>query len=288
MPKCRIIGVVIAKGDWAVQSRQFRRHLPIGRTSVVVDYLNRWGIDEIALLDMDASKEGRGPLFDAIHECARLCRVPLAVGGGLSDLPRIEQAFRIGADKVVLNTAALANPGLVTEAARRFGDQAIIVSIDVQQTAPGRYEVIRLGREKTGRNPFDYAKQAVDMGAGELLVNSVDRDGMKQGYDLELLRRVTDLVPIPVIACGGVGRPGHFLEAFEAGITSVAAANYFSWCEHSVALAKRYLASRGARVRHETLLEYEELAVNDSGRLAEMDEGRLQHLRFKHIEEEVI
>lgn len=287
MPKCRLLGVVVAKGNWAVQSLQFRRHLPIGRTTVVIDYLNRWGIDEIILLDMDATRQGRGPLYDNIVASARPCRVPLAVGGGIHDLGAMERLLRSGADKVVLNTAALDNPKLITEGACKFGDQCILVSMDVR-SVNGEYEVVRLGNESTSLDPVELAVKVSRLGAGEIFLNSVDRDGTRQGYDLELMSRVSAAVSIPVIACGGVGTAEHFREALRAGITSVAAANYFNWCEHSVALAKRFLSQQDVDVRHDTLREYDSIETSPRGRLAGANEALLEQLRFTYIEDEVI
>ncbi len=288
MPECRLIGAVVAKGNWAVQSHGFSRYLPIGRTTVVVDYLNRWGIDEIALIDIDATRERRLPLFDDITRCASKCLVPLAVGGGINSLGTMERLLRSGADKVIVNSAALSNPAVITEGARNFGDQCIIVSIDAVKVGPGVYRVVRGGVTPTDTEVVEHARRVAEIGAGEILLNSVDRDGTRQGYDLGLLNAVAAAVKIPVIACGGVGTARHFLEGYEAGLTSLAAANYFNHCEHSVVLAKRFLQEHGADVRVDTPFTYADLDVNDRGRLAGPNEQLLEHLRFQYIEEEVI
>lgn len=289
MLKTRVIGVLVVKGGIVVQSINFRRYLPVGVPTIAVDYLNRWGIDEIALLDIDATLEGRHPLFDKIRDYSRYCQVPLAVGGGITDISDIEQIIRSGADKVVINTAALKNPSLITQGAKLFGTQCIVVSIDARRNDDGRYEVFtHSGRRPTGYKPVDLAKIAEEQGAGEILLNSVDRDGSKRGYDRELIRQVVDSVNIPVIVCGGVGYPSHFLEAMDLNVSAVAAANFFHYTEHSVVVAKSFLKSARANIRLDTYSTYDGFGFDGDGRAAKVSDPTLEKLRFEYIPEEVI
>ena len=288
MLKTRVVGVIVVKNGLVVQSITFERYLPVGVPSIAVEYLNRWGIDEILLVDIDATTEGRPPQFDLIAEAARWAQVPFAAGGGIRDIHDIERIIRSGADKVVLNTVAVEQPSLVTEGARRYGAQCMVVSIDARR-AGGRFEVFTRGaRHATGRTPAEVARAAQDLGAGEIFLNSIDRDGMKTGYDVELIGPVAEAVHIPVIVCGGVGRPEHLLEGIRAGASAVAAANFFHYTEHSVAVAKRFLRASGAAVRMDTLVTYEGREFDRDTRIAKVGDATLDHLRFEHIPEEVI
>jgi len=289
MLKTRMVGVLVVKDDLVVQSLGFERYLPVGVPSIAVDYLNRWGIDEIVLLDIHASLEGRGPRFEKIAEYAKHAQVPFAVGGGIAETHDIDRIIRSGADKVVLNTAVASHPSLIADGARRYGNQCIVVSIDARQHADGRYEVYtNAGRRPTGMTPAEWARVAEEHGAGEILLNSIDRDGSKRGYDAALIEPVVQAVRIPVIVCGGVGHPGQFLEAIRLGASAVAAANFFHYTEHSVAVAKRALSDAGADVRLDMLVGYEGACLVRNERLAKRPDDVLEKLRFEHIPEEVI
>lgn len=289
MLKPRVVGVVLVHNGVVVQSINFRRYLPVGAPSIAVEYLNRWGIDEIVLLDIRARAEHRRPDFQAVAEYSRHAQVPFAVGGGISDIHDIEQIIRSGADKVVLNTAAIEQPSLIAEGARLYGSQCIVVSIDGRRLTNGSYEAVTHGGgQGTGRPPADVARDAEHYGAGEILLNSIDRDGAKTGYDAELIRSVVGAVKIPVIVCGGVGGPEHLLAGVDLGASAVAAANFFHYTEHSVAIAKRFLRSHRAAVRLDTLVSYDGFALDRSGRVAKAADAALDRLRFEHIPEEVI
>jgi imidazole glycerol-phosphate synthase subunit HisF len=287
--KQRVVGVIVVRSGWAVQSIGFNRYLPVGRPEIAVEYLNRWGIDEIVLLDIDAAAQGRKPDFDAVHRYARLGQVPLTVGGGITNINDIESLIRSGADKVAVNWAALENRSLLGEGATLFGSQCIVASLDAKSNGRGEHEVfIRGGREATGMSPADAARRAHEAGAGEILINSVDRDGTKKGYDLGLIRSVMDAVDVPVVACGGVGHPQHLLEGLRLGASGVAAANFWHFSEHSVIVAKRYLAAAGASIRLDTYADYHDFVIDERGRAARRADEILDHLRFDYIPEEVI
>jgi cyclase len=209
------------------------------------------GADELVFYDITASAEKRATMVDVIGRVADQCFMPLTVGGGLRSVDDMQAMLRAGADKVSLNSAALRTPDLIRAGAEKFGRQCIVVSMDVKRAGLGRWEVFaRGGREATGREALAWAREAVARGAGELVVNSIDADGMKTGYDLELTRRVSDAVPVPVVASGGAGALEHLADVLTAGRADAAlAASIFHYGTFTVPQARRFLAARGVPVR---------------------------------------
>jgi imidazole glycerol-phosphate synthase subunit HisF len=212
------------------------------------------GADELVFLDITASHEGRAIMLDVVRRTAEGIYMPLTVGGGVRSLDDIRTLLRAGADKVSLNTAALERPALVTEAARAFGSQCIVVAIDAKAAgeAGGWQVYTHGGRRNTGRDAIEWARQVEALGAGEILLTSMDRDGTGAGYDLALTRSVADAVSVPVIASGGVGRLEHLREGVVEGRADAAlVASLFHFGQHTVPEAKRYLHERGVPVRLE-------------------------------------
>ena len=212
------------------------------------------GADELVFLDITASHEGRKILLDVVARAAEGIFMPLTVGGGIRDLADVRALLRAGADKVSLNTAALERPGLIREAAERFGSQCIVVAIDARRTpgpGPARWAVYTHGgRRPAGRDAVAWAHEAARLGAGEILLTSMDRDGTKDGYDLELTRQVAEGVTVPVIASGGAGTLEHLWEGLAEGrADAVLAASIFHFGLHTIAEAKHYLRARGVEVR---------------------------------------
>ena len=209
------------------------------------------GADELMFLDITASSDGRGLILDVIARTADVCFMPLSVGGGVRSAGDARRLLRAGADKVSINTAAVERPDLLAECADAFGSQAVVAAVDVKAVGPGRWEVFTHGgRRATGLDGVAYARLAVEKGAGEILLTSMDRDGAKTGYDLPLLRAVTAAVPVPVIASGGAGGVGHLVEAVrDGGADAVLAASIFHFGEVSVRDAKAALRGAGVSVR---------------------------------------
>jgi len=290
MLKKRITAVLVVKDQIVVQSIAFRRYLPVGSIDVTVEFLSKWGIDEIVLLDISATQQREAPRFDVIERISSRVFVPLTVGGGITTLDNVRQLVHAGADKVALNSTALANPQFVTDSANVFGVQCIVVSMDVRLTADGSYEVFGdSGKQATGRGPVEWAQEMERRGAGEILVNAIDRDGMKNGYDLELLGQIVSKVRIPVIFCGGVGKAQDFAEGIRGGASAVAAANYFHFTEHSPIILKSQLASAGLDIRLDTHARYDGCTLEDTtGRLAKRDAEYLKKLRFEYQKDEFI
>jgi imidazole glycerol-phosphate synthase subunit HisF len=209
------------------------------------------GADEVVFLDITASHERRGIMETVVRRTAEALTIPFTVGGGLRSVEDLRLMLRAGADKVGMNTAALLRPELIREAALRFGSQCIVVAIDARRVTPTGWEVyIHGGRTPTGRDAVAWARVAADLGAGEILLTSMDQDGHEQGYDLALTRAVTQTVQVPVIASGGAGHPRHFVDAIrEADADAVLAASMFHFRRHSIAEAKAHLAAAGIPVR---------------------------------------
>ena len=213
---------------------------------------NEAGADELVLLDINASHEGRGTMLDVVSRVAEQVFIPFTIGGGISDMEQIRALLNLGADKVSINSPAVRRPEFIAEAASRFGSQCIVVAMDVKRRADGSgYDVyLNGGRVNTGLDALEWAVKAESLGAGEILLTSMDTDGVKQGYDLPITRAIADAVKIPVIASGGAGAYEHFYDAIAEGhADAVLAASLFHFGTMKIADLKDYLASRGIAVR---------------------------------------
>ena len=208
------------------------------------------GADELTFLDITASHEARGILFDVVQRTAEACFMPLTVGGGVRTVDDIRKLLTCGADKVSINTAAVERREFVREAAEKFGDQCVVVAIDAKKIGDTWEIFTHGGRNVTGLNAVEYAKEVVSLGAGEILLTSMDRDGTKSGYDIPLTRAIADAVPVPVIASGGVGNLDHMVAGIRDGhATAVLAASIFHFGEFTVREAKEHMARRGLAMR---------------------------------------
>ena len=209
------------------------------------------GADEICFLDITASHEGRDTLLDMVTRTAERAFCPLTVGGGVRSVEGLHALLAAGADKVAINSAAVRDPALITAAARDAGNQCVVVAIDAKRVEEGRWEIFTHGgRTPTGIDAVEFAREAADRGAGEILLTSMDRDGVRSGYDLALTRAVVDAVSVPVIASGGVGTLDHLAEGvLQGGASAVLAASIFHFGDHTLGEAKRHMAQRGIPVR---------------------------------------
>ena len=252
MLKARIIPTLLLKNLGLVKGVSFDSWRRVGTITPAVKVYNIRQVDELIVLDISASSEGRLPDFEEVREFSAECFIPLTVGGGVRSIDDIKQLLRAGADKVSINTAAYEQPNLISEAAERFGSQCVVASIDAQRTPDGSYRCMsHSGKQDTGREVAEWAEELERLGAGEILITSIERDGTMEGYDLELIRHITSRIRIPVIASGGAGNYEHLFEALDSGkAAAVAAASIFHFTEQTPLEAKKYLASRGIPVRN--------------------------------------
>ncbi|MGE0254631.1 MAG: imidazole glycerol phosphate synthase subunit HisF [Alphaproteobacteria bacterium] len=217
-----------------------------------LNFVDAWSVDEIVVLDITRPGSGNRANFeDVVSGFARRCFVPLAAGGGIRSVDDASRALDLGADKVVINTGAVERPALIGEIAQRYGSQCVVLSIDAARGADGGYEVMaEFGSRPTGRTPADWASEAVELGAGEILITSIERDGSLAGYDLDLCRSVAGAVPAPVLICGGAGNWKHFAAGIgEGGASAVCTANIYHFTEASIRSAKQHMARSGIDVR---------------------------------------
>jgi imidazole glycerol-phosphate synthase subunit HisF len=248
----RIIPCLDVKGGRVVKGVRFEELRDAGDPVEQARAYGRAGADELCFLDISASLEARGTLVALVERVALELSIPFAVGGGVRTVGDAEALLRAGADKVSMNTAAIADPGLITAVARLTGSQSALLAIDAKRVpgAPPRWEVHSHGGTKpTGRDAVAWAREGVDRGAGEILLTSIDRDGTGNGFDLELTRAIASAVPVPVIASGGAGQPAHFAEAFAAGASAALAATVFHFGTLSLARVKEDCARRGFPMR---------------------------------------
>lgn len=262
MLKNRLIPVVLLRNGVVVQSKRFKRYQCLGNPMTIVQRLSDWASDELIYLDISRESQydlGRDDLnatnpqslLDILSEISKRCFMPLSFGGRIRTLDDVRRRLRAGADKVTINTQAIEDPDFIDQCAREFGSQCIIISIDAKSDGQGGWEVYkRGGREPTGLDPARWSAEAESRGVGEILINSIDRDGSGRGYDIQLIQAVVNVVSIPIIALGGVGEWAHLAEAItQGGANSVAAANIFNYMENSVYKAKHFLCEAGLNFR---------------------------------------
>lgn len=228
MIRPRVIPALLLKGQGLVKTVKFKDPKYLGDPINIVKIFNDKEVDELIFLDITATNEKRCPPFEMLGKITSECFMPLGYGGGIRSLDDVKTLLGLGIEKVILNTAAVERPELVTEAAGYAGSQAVVISMDVKRGLLGKYEVFtHSGTKAAGLDPIRHAQEMEKRGAGELFVNSIDRDGVMQGYDLDLVRRAAEAVGIPVIACGGAGNAQHLAEAIQAGASAAAAGSMF-------------------------------------------------------------
>jgi imidazole glycerol-phosphate synthase subunit HisF len=251
MLKNRIIPCLDVNNGRVVKGINFLDLKDAGDPVEQAEFYDKSGADEICFLDITASNENRNTIIDIVSKTAEKCFVPLTVGGGIKTLQNIRDLLLAGADKVSINTAAVKNVNFVKEASKKFGSQCMVVAIDAKKVSENKWEVFTHGgRNKTGIDVVEFAKQVEANGAGEILLTSMDRDGTKSGYDIDLLKAITESINIPVIASGGVGTLNHLYDGIvKGGASAVLAASIFHYGEYKIKEAKEYLNSKNVLVR---------------------------------------
>jgi cyclase len=250
MPKKRLIPSLLLLEGRCVKGRNFKDFRDTGNPLTAARVYDAQGADELIFLDITASSEGRAATLDIVTDVAEQCFMPLCVGGGVRTIDDFRTLLQAGADKVSVNTRAVERPELITEAARRFGNQCVVLSIDCRRTESG-YEVYTYaGREPTGLDPVEWAKQAVELGAGEILITSIDREGTMSGYDLELTDAVASAVRVPTIAHGGCGNLDHLVQVVqETAADAASCASMLHFTDQSVIKARAHMKTYSVDVR---------------------------------------
>lgn len=251
MLKSRLIPCLDVKDGRVVKGINFEGLRDAGDPVECAKAYDAAGADELCFLDITASHEKRAIIFDVVRETAEHCFMPLTVGGGVRTVEDVRKLLLAGADKVSINTAAVKNPDFVREAAEKFGSQCIVIAIDAKTVSPGKWEIFTHGgRERTGIDAVEFARKVVALGAGEILLTSMDRDGTRAGFNLPLTRAVSDAVTVPVIASGGVGELDHLVDGVTKGHASaVLAASIFHFGDHTIAEAKQHMIDAGIPMR---------------------------------------
>jgi cyclase len=288
MLKKRIAATVVVRNGIVVQSIGFKKFLPIGKPDIAIEFLNQWGVDEIILIDISATINNSGPQFDIIRNASKKGFVPLTVGGGISTIEHMRELMNCGADKISINQAALKNKSLITEAAHIFGNQCVVVSLDAMKVS-GKYLLYDYRLKKTiDIEVSEYVKEAESLGAGEILVNSIDRDGSYAGFDLHLMNDVCNNVNIPVIAAGGAKNAHDFIEVFtKTKVSAASAANFFNFTEHSVNITKSQIIKQ-LNIRFETFADYKDADYDKDYKLKKKSDIVLENMLYVKIEKEII
>jgi imidazole glycerol-phosphate synthase subunit HisF len=248
--KKRVIPVLLLRDGRMVKGQQFKDFRDTGEPRTAVRIYSAQDADELVFLDIHGSLRSQDALVDVVSTAAEECFMPLAAGGGVRTLDTVRRLLLAGADKVVITTAGVVDPGLIQQAAERFGSQCVVAGIDYRSGPGGDRVWVRCGTEPTELTPLDHARRLVDLGAGEILLNSIDRDGMMQGYELEVAHEVAEAVPIPVIVCGGAGHFMHLAEALgNTSVSAAACASLFHFGDNNPIRARSYLRNLGIPMR---------------------------------------
>jgi cyclase len=288
MLKKRIIASLFIKDNIVVQSIGFKKYLPVGCPEIAAEAFNGWGVDEIFLIDISASKENRLINLELVKKVSSKCLVPLTVGGGVTNVQQIAALLKTGADKVCLNQSLKKNLDCIIEGQKIFGKQCIVAGIDSLKVKDDYkifdYMSAKATEQSVLKSVADYEKA----GAGEIFLNDVDRDGSYLGYDSKLVDRVSKKLSIPVVCSGGAGNPSHILEILKkTGVSGASAANYFHFTEHSITIAKACV-DKALSIRQDIKFSYNDMPINYDGRVGRLSDDKLKNLLFKKIKVEKI
>ena len=245
----RIIPCLDVTDGRVVKGINFVNLVDAGDPVELASTYNLESADELTFLDISASSSGRETTIDVVRKTAEKVFIPLTVGGGITSVEDVDRLLRAGADKVSINTAAIKRPQLISEIADRFGSQVLVLSVDARRAVAGYEVTTHGGRESTGLNALEWIKQACDLGVGEILLNSMDADGTRTGYDLEMISDVRPICPVPLIASGGAGKLEDFANALDAGSDALLAASVFHFGTYRISEVKKYLSERGYNIR---------------------------------------
>lgn len=254
----RLIGKICLFNNIAVQSFKYKNYLPLGNPEIIVDYLNKWGIDEIMILDIKNSITKSNFLKNSLNKIIKNCNTPITIGGGISSIRDVEFILRNGADKVVINTAFIKNLSLLRKIVNEYGSQAIICSLDYKTINKKHYIYTHSATQKHNLNIKDYLKRLEENGVGEILINSIDNNGQKKGLDFNFLNKYRDMISCPIILSCGINNHEHIIKAINNNLEAVAVGNYLNHYEHSVILLKQFLKRKNKKkyIRLDTEINY--------------------------------
>ena len=278
------------KDGIVVQSAGFEKYLPVGGPEIAVEFLNQWGVDEIVYNDISATKEERGIDLDLIKSVSKKCFTPLMVGGGIKSVKDASDCIKSGADKVLVNNLLHTDSKEVSDMVQEFGSQCVIASLDMKRDQNGKIRPFNYVDKSFLPHDFlDLVKIVEELGVGEILINSVDRDGAYNGFEIDTLKRVKEHVSIPIIALGGAKSANCFQELFkETEVEAGAAANFFHFSEHSVTLIKSQLKKLRPNIRLDTEFDYGTSSFDENGRLVKRLDEDLENLLYIEIKDEII
>tara|TARA_B100000780_G_C21087677_1_gene438249 strand:- start:481 stop:1326 length:846 start_codon:yes stop_codon:yes gene_type:complete len=281
MPKKRLIGVVNIIDDLAVQSINFKKYLPIGKPEIYIEYLNNWGIDEIAIVDIKGSLRGKCNIQDKIGMYIKKCFVPVSAGGGIRKFEDVKNLISNGADKVIFNSVAFEDFDLLKKASRKYGNQAIVMSIDIKKVNQ-KYLIFSKSGTKLISHTFNDVFKIINSGfVGEVYINSIDNDGMMRGYDLNLLKLALQKTNIPTTFIGGVGSPKHILEALKYNVSGLGVGNYFNYFEQSVDYTKKFMSKNKVNKLRKTFTNHKSDIFDQFNRISKKDDSYLEKGYFK-------
>jgi imidazole glycerol-phosphate synthase subunit HisF len=288
MLKKRIIAVLPIINNIVVQSVNFNTFLPVGKLEIAIEYLNKWEIDEIIILDIKSRKNSQLPNLDLLEKVSKFSNVPIAFGGGVTSVEQAVEIIALGADKIVFNNPILSNTTLVSDTIKLLGQQCVVASVDfvIDAGVPKIYSYLE--KRVIDIDFYKYFSFLEDLGVGEIMLNSVDRDGSKSGYELNIYKEISQLMKMPILACGGAGSFQDIEDLFN--MTNVSAAcvgNYFHYTEHSVIITKSCISSSN-QIRHDSYVKYDKKNIDSVGRLLKKEDSYLEDLIFTKIEKEII
>lgn len=283
MKNVRIIGNVLIKNEIAVQSINFKKYLPIGKPKILIDFLSTWGIDEIIVLDINGSIKDSTYLKDNLKEITKNSNTPISAGGGIKNIKDVENLIRGGADKVVINSNGILNPKLIKKSALEFGNQAVIGSIDVKKVDNSYNVFTHSGTKQSKFSLIETIKIYEENQVGEILINSIDNDGLKKGFDIKLIKIIKSQTQLPTIICGGAGNFDHFGKIMKYNLSGIASGNFLSFTEHSIKNLKYYLKNlkKNNEIRYEK--NNDKKIFDFDFRYSKKDDELLESLKYKKI-----
>jgi len=269
MLKKRLIATILIRDDLVVQSIGFSKYLPVGKIDIVIEFLQYWDVDEIVIIDIGATQNKKTIDYEGIKRASRKCFLPISAGGGINKIQDFRNILASGADKVILSSVIFRKKEFISRCAERFGEQSIVACLDVKKIDNGEYRCfIESGTINTSISPTEFIEKNNTSGIGEIIINSIDRDGTKDGYDIELIRSIQNVSSVPIIALGGAGNFDHMSSVLnQTNISAVAAGNIFHFTEHSTAVAKAYLEKSNIAIRQSYLLNYSSHIFDESNRV---------------------